>query len=125
MLSLKVVVWGSCQDTTIRIPITALREITTPARAVKWIVSRPCLFNLAIRHQQGLFPSYCGAQRKCHRILNMSTPCFSRRNVRSWLWSTRWPHSINDSILARFPYVSTTLFIQRVMWEERQRILTV
>lgn len=47
---------------------------------------RALLFNLAIRHQQGLFPSNYRAQRKCHRILNMSTPCFSRRNVRSWLW---------------------------------------
>lgn len=42
MFSLEVVVWGSCQDMTIRTPIINSREITTPARAVKWRVLRPC-----------------------------------------------------------------------------------
>lgn len=108
---------GILPNMTIRIPITTSREMATPPRVVEWRVSKVLLFNLAIRHQQGLFPSDYRTQRKCHRILNMSTPCFSRRNVRSWLWSPRWSHSLNESKLVRVPQISSPLLIQTAMWK--------
>ena len=117
MLSLQVVAWGSCQIWPSGFLLQLQGEwLPLPER---WSGGSQ---DLAIqlghyRHQQGLFPSDYRTQRKCHRILNMSTPCFSRRNVRSWLWSPRWSHSINESKLVRVPQVSSPLLIQTAMWK--------
>lgn len=116
MLSLQVVAQVSCQvwpsDSYHNCKGNGFASQSCGVQGLKVL-----LFNLAIRHQQGLFPSDYRTQRKCHRILNMSTPCFSRRNVTSWLWSPRWSHSINESKLVRVPQVSSPLLIQTAMWK--------